>query len=65
MLAENKQFEDLPIEAQNIWASLEDIPTNDNDEIERAFLHFPIGTERWDIYLWFEKKYECIVGNIL
>ena len=45
-----------------LWDILGDVPTNDGDEIEIAYLNFPIGTSRYEIWNWFESvndKFIC------
>lgn len=39
-----------------LWEILRDIPVNGNDQIDGAFLHFPKGTAREDVWHWFEQK---------
>ena len=65
MKAELNNWGNLSQKAQNIWEMLGNIPTNENDEIETDFLHFEKGTNREEIWLWYENKYNIIVGNIL
>lgn len=53
------------IEAEKNWELLEDIPINKDEEIEENFLHFPLGTNRNDIWHWFEMKYDLSVAEDL
>ncbi len=39
-----------------LWAKLHKIPVTDNYKIRKPFLHFPIGTDRFLIWEWFESK---------
>lgn len=48
-----------------LWSLLGDIPTNEDDEIEEPFLDFPIGTDREEIWHWFEDKYDISIGDIM
>ncbi|OEE37298.1 hypothetical protein A1QO_04120 [Vibrio genomosp. F10 str. ZF-129] len=34
------------------------IAVNNNDEIEEAFMHFKVGTSRYDIIIWMENEFE-------
>lgn len=43
--------------ADELWDEFSDIPVNDEDEIETNFLHFPAGTDRFDVLSWFESEY--------
>ena len=38
---------------------------DDNECILNDFLHFPAGTERYEIWLWIESKYDVSIGNDL
>ena len=43
---------------KQLWAELTDIPMNpDTERMEEQFLHFPAGTEREDIWHWFDERY--------
>lgn len=39
-----------------LWDDFSDIPINDNDEIEEAFLFFEPGTSRFDVWHWFDER---------
>jgi len=52
-------------EVLNIWGKLSDIPVNNYGEIEEDFLHFPIGTEREEIWLWLEEEYNISVVELM
>lgn len=38
------------------WRLLGDVPVNEDDELEEAFFHFEAGTDRSDVWAWFESK---------
>lgn len=40
----------------NLWASFGDTPVDNNDCIESPFQGFPIGTDRFEIWHWFEEQ---------
>lgn len=44
-------------ELETLWELFGEIPINDNDEIEDCFLDFPVGTDRFEIWLWFDELY--------
>ena len=46
---------------KRLWAELGNIPTNDDGEIEVPFLHFPVETQREDIWHWFEDTFNLSV----
>lgn len=43
-------------ELQVLWDELGDIPVNNNDEIEKDFLDFPAGTDKFEIWHWFDDQ---------
>ena len=49
-------------ETQKLWDKLGDVPINENEEIEENFLHFLAGTDREDIWHWFEEKFDLNVA---
>ena len=48
-----------------LWDKLGDIPCNDDEDIEEEFLHFPVGTQRYEIWHWFESKFDLSVAEDL
>lgn len=44
-------------ELMKLWLLFGDIPINDQDEIEEEFFGFPVGTNRFDIWHWFDERY--------
>lgn len=47
-----KTLEELKV----LWDELGDIPVNNNDEIEKDFLSFPIGTDKFEVWDWFDEQ---------
>jgi hypothetical protein len=39
---------------ENLWEQFGNIPINDDDTIDQAFLHFEKGTDRFEVWHWFE-----------
>lgn len=53
-------------ELKELWDKLGDIPINEDEEIEEVFLHFDKGTDRYEIWHWFEEQNEAfIIGDLL
>lgn len=51
---------------EQLWDELTDIPMNANTEqTEEQFLHFPAGTDREDIWHWFDMRYSKGVAYLL
>lgn len=46
-----------------LWDKLGDIPINDDDEIEVDFEHFSEGTDRMEIWHWFEWFFNITLGE--
>ena len=53
------------IVAKRLWEQLGEIPVNKDDEIEKCFLHFKEGTEKTEIWHWFEDKFDLSVAKDL
>jgi hypothetical protein len=51
--------------ARKLWEMLGDVPTNEDDEIDGPFLHFEIGTDKFEIWHWFEEKFDLSVAKDL
>lgn len=41
---------------KQLWRQFADVPVDDEDCITAPFLHFEIGTDRFDIWHWFDEK---------
>ena len=50
------------VEAKKLWNELGDIPINESEEIEEAFIHFPKGTDKVDIWHWFEEEFNLSIA---
>lgn len=48
-----------------LWETLGDIPIDSDETIEEKFLHFPVGTDREDIWHWFEDTFNCSVVDLM
>jgi len=51
--------------AETLWGKLGDIPTDNNDCIELPFEHFSAGTNREDIWHWFESAFDVRVYDLM
>lgn len=49
--------------AQALWAELGNVPVTDDGELEEAFLHFPKGADREDVWQWFEETFDISVAT--
>lgn len=43
-------------ELLKLWELFGEVPVNDGDEIQKSFLHFEPGTDRFEIMQWFENQ---------
>ena len=46
-----------PREMKILWELSGDIPIGQSKHIKEEFLGFPVGTHRFDIWTWFDKRY--------
>ena len=54
------------VELEKLWDEFADVPMNpDTEKMEGAFLHFPAGTPREDIWHWFDERYSKGVAALL
>lgn len=53
------------LEWQIFWDKLGNIPVTENDEIEEPFEHFEIGTNKIEIWKWFEWYLNITLGKEL
>lgn len=44
-------------ELLKLWQQFSEVPVNDDDEIEESFLHFGVGTDRFEVWKWFEEQH--------
>ena len=62
----SKEDEDLTEkELTELWLLFGDVPINDNDQIEEEFIGYEAGTNRFDIWEWFDERYEGGVHRLL
>ena len=52
-------------ELQELWQLFGDIPIDDSDDILEDFLGFGVGTNRFDIWHWFDERYPGGVHTLL
>ncbi|MBQ9719653.1 MAG: hypothetical protein IJV64_03055 [Oscillospiraceae bacterium] len=51
---------------EKLWAEFTDIPMSpETEHIEEAFLDFPAGTPREEIWRWFDERYSKGVAHLL
>jgi hypothetical protein len=58
-------IEEEPRTALELWAEAENIPINDNDEILEPFLDFEVGTNRFEIWHWFEEHFDIVLESLM
>lgn len=52
-------------ELKILWTLFGDVPINDQDEIEEDFLDFTKGTDRFDVWHWFDARTHGGVNALL
>ena len=50
---------------ETFWNELGDIPVNNDGIIQESFLWWPKGTDREDIWHWFDEKYPGGVAKLM
>lgn len=56
---------DRDAEIKELWEEFEDVPMNPETEcMEEAFLGFPAGTHREEIWHWFDERYSKGVAHL-
>lgn len=48
-------------QAKLLWAEFANIPIDEQDRIDVPFLDFEKGTDRFEIWHWFETKFDCSI----
>jgi hypothetical protein len=43
-------------ELGKLWEEFSDVPVDNDDGIERDFHGFPVGTDRMEIWKWFDEQ---------
>lgn len=51
--------------AKDLWIKLGNVPIDEYECIELGFLHFPPGTERENIWHWFEAQFPITVHELM
>lgn len=55
---EMKTLRERDAELELLWKQFEDVPMNpDTERIEEEFIGFPAGTDREDIWHWFDERH--------
>ncbi len=49
----------------DVWNSLRDVPVEVDDCIDEEWRHFPIGTHKFDIWLWIEEEFDVSIAEDL
>jgi hypothetical protein len=55
----------MDIDYKALWVKLGDIPCDEEEDehIEEEFLHFVVGTHKYDIWDWFEETFNLSIGD--
>ena len=65
-LAEIDTLRDRDEELEELWAELSDVAIDpETERTEEPFLHFPVGTDREDIWHWFDERHSKGVAYLL
>lgn len=51
---------------EELWAQLGDVPVDpETEKLEEPFLHFPMGTDKEEIWHWFARRYSKGIAHLL
>jgi hypothetical protein len=53
------------LEALKLWNDFSNVPINEEDLIELHFIHFEKGTNRFEIWQYFETNFDLSITNDL
>ena len=59
----NDKYNDTELE--NLWKSLEDIPMNENEQLEEDWFIFSKGIDKEEIWHWFDERHYKSVYYLL
>ncbi len=48
-----------------LWRLLGDVPVTTDDDLDGEFLHFPKGTDKFEVWHWFEETFDISVAKDL
>ena len=66
MSNEMKTLRERDTVLESLWKQFEDIPMNpDTEKTEKTFMDFPAGTDREDIWHWFDERHSKGVSYLL
>src|SRR3989344_4987293 len=51
--------------AKALWSILGDVPVNEDDELDDNFLLFEKGSDKFEVWHWFEDKFDISVAKDL
>ena len=60
-----REYGAVPEAMEMFWDEFGDIPIDDNDETLESYLWWPVGTNRFDIWHWFDEKYPGGVAKLM
>jgi len=71
LFGQNKVYDDMLAEeamlqaAKKLWEELGDVPVDEDDDLEEDWKHFPAGTNKFEVWQWFEDKFNVSVAKDL
>lgn len=51
--------------AKALWEQLGNIPINEDEELDEDFMDFEKGTDRYEVWHWFEDKFDISIAKDL
>lgn len=51
---------------EELWGELADVPVDpETEKLEAPYLHFPVGTDKFDVWKWFDERHSKGVRYLL
>ena len=66
MISEMETLKERDAALEELWAKFADVPMNpETEKLESSFLHFPAGTNRMEVWRWFDDRHSKGVSFLL
>lgn len=53
------------LKIREMWEEFKDVPVNEKDEIERDFYQWQSGTDRFEIWHWFDENHSTGLHTLM
>lgn len=64
--ANMQSLRERDIELERLWNEFANVPINpETEKLEEAYLYFPAGTDREDVWHWFDNRHSKGIGHLM